>query len=150
MTEELIHPGRCFLGRLGADGLKRCLDLVERLQMTEKLDIAHGPIRSQEVANPVDLTDQRVHADVSGSKPARFRMVSIPSLEDRSDHALEDFRLVQVVPHMAHHEEVTRVGSRTPIEKGTCGKELQELDGTPVAQRHAFRSDLKDESLVRG
>ena len=56
------------------------MNLVERLEMAEELDVTHRSVARQQISDPADLLDQGVHSDVGRAEAPCLRMVPVPGL----------------------------------------------------------------------
>lgn len=109
MTEEHIDAADRFLGWWCADGLERGFDFVERLKLAEELNITHGAITCEEIANPVDFLCECFEANFRRANTALVRVFAVPRFEDWSDDTRENLHLVEGVPSVLENKKVARV-----------------------------------------
>src|ERR1700735_3472846 len=85
--EELVHPPEQLGPQRVGRGAKRRLDLVERFQLTEELDVAQPPSARQHSPHAVDLAGERFDPDADGSDAPGPGMIAVVPLEHGRDDA---------------------------------------------------------------
>ena len=58
--------------------------------------------------------------------------------------------LIDAVPDVSKHEQITVVDDRPPVDQRAGGEQLEQLHHPPIRERHPLRADLEAERLVAG